>query len=155
MFNHLEADMFGRRFHRKPYRRKTFFPFWIFFVILFFGFAGKSGIWAFMLPFFLIWMLGSMAWGLSSGARQWEDQRKWKQARLEPRDIPTQWQTPPQSRPAPHQAPTKVPTVGQPLRSMAGLPTTCAACGGPVNATTVEWRAGNPPHCGYCGTNLK
>jgi hypothetical protein len=147
----LEADMFRRRFNRR-FRRRQIFPFWIF-AILFFVFMGKSGWWAWMFPFFLFWCFGPMFWA-SFGPRRSEEEREWKP---DHNPIPAQWQTPSQPKPAPREpvSPAKVTTVGQPLRSMAGLPNTCTACGGPMNTTTVEWRNNNLPYCGYCGTKLQ
>jgi hypothetical protein len=132
---------FGRRFGRR-YGRKVF-PFWIFF-ILFFVFAGKSGLWMWVFPFFLIWMFGPMFWSFSSGGRKWEHEREVDSSR---NPIPPAWQ-------APSPTPRTVHPPAQPMRSTAGLPTTCPACGGPINPTTLEWRT-QTPHCGYCGTNLK
>lgn len=147
----LEVDMFHRRFRRK----RRFFPFWIF-IILFFVVMGKSSSWMWMLPFFLIWVFGPMLWAISSGGNKWDHNSEWES----PRDpIPPQWQTPPQNpdrstvfQTAPPLATPDLPS--RPTRSTAGLPTTCPACGGPINNTTLDWRA-DAPHCGYCGTNLK
>ena len=146
--------MFGRR------HRRHFFPFWIFFALFFFGFFGKSGAWAFLFPFFLIWLFGSMAWGLSSGARNWDEQRKRRDEWMESR-IPRHWQAPAQPQSAPRDPLSRDPLpranvtpLGQPLRSLAGLAPTCPACGGPTNQTTVEWH-NSQPYCGYCGTQLK
>jgi hypothetical protein len=140
--------MFPRRFHRKRYRRKTFFPFWIFF-ILFFVFMGKSGFWMWIFPFFLVWMFGPMLWGLTSGWREGEEEDPASSRS----PIPPQWQTPPQPAREP-MPPVKTGPAEPPLRSTAGLPTTCSSCGGPVNPTTLAWRT-NTPHCGYCGTHLR
>ncbi len=133
---------------RRRYRRKHFFPFWIFF-IFFFIFMGKSGFWGLMVPFILIWMFGPMLWGLTSGPRRWEEDRDWKSPQ---NPIPAEWQTPSPSHPSPSSPPPPATAVDP--RSATNLPTACAACGGPINATTVEWRT-NAPHCGYCGTPLK
>lgn len=133
-------------FHRR-HRRKHFFPFWIFF-ILFFVFMGKSGFWMWMFPFFLFWMFGPMVWGMVSGARKWEEEGEWQRPS---HPIPPQWQAPSPPIPAPGRV---AQAVSEPVRNLAGLPNTCAHCGGPLNPTTVEWRT-NTPHCGYCGTNLK
>jgi len=134
-------------FRRRSRRKHFYFPFWIF-AILFFSFMG-DGWWAWMFPFFLFWCFGPMVWGMVSGSRHWEEEREWKD---QPAHIPADWQTPPQPKPAPR-TPAQITTVGQPPRSMTGLPTTCAACGGPVNPTTVAWHH-TSPHCGYCGTKL-
>ncbi|GAB4579370.1 MAG: hypothetical protein Fur0022_21080 [Anaerolineales bacterium] len=144
--------MFGR------FRRKNFFPFWIF-LIFFFFVTGKADFWAWMLPFFLIWMFGPMLWAMVSGERKWEDNGAWKPSR---NPIPPQWQAPPPEKdpwntPYPTESspkPQPSSSFSQPSRSTAGLPTTCPACGGPINPTTLNWRS-DAPHCGYCGISLK
>lgn len=134
--------MFRRRHPRRP-----FFPFWIFF-LLFFLAAGKGSFIAWLFPLILLGIFGPMLWSLSSGGRKWTQDRNWEPTR---NPIPPQWQTPQPPQPA---RSTVTRTDSQPTRSTVGLPTTCPACGGPVNPTTLEWRT-NTPHCGYCGTNLK
>ncbi|MCB9136429.1 MAG: hypothetical protein H6636_13455 [Anaerolineales bacterium] len=134
---------------RRRYRRRTFFPFWIIF-ILFFLFSGKAGFFAWLFPFFLIWLVGPLVWSLSDAGRKWTNNRDWEPIH---NPIPPQWQTPQPIPSHPSRNPAPRPTP-QASRSTVGLPAACPACGGPIDATTLDWRT-NTPHCGYCGTNLK
>jgi hypothetical protein len=105
-----------------------------------------------MIIWFVVPMLFSMFdrqdWHPSSRPRQRKDQ--WKRRRpgkgmtredpFTPRPLQTVQVVEPAVSPTPS-------------RKLDGIPSSCQACGGPANETTIRWR-GTKPSCGYCSSGL-
>ncbi len=115
-----------------------------------FGGFGKSGMGGFIVPMLIIWIGGSILFSAigSTTSRKFEPRQ-----RIYPkREIRV---VRPSERPAvkPVAKAVATPAPQPQVRSLAGVPSTCKACGGPANETTVQWR-GSKPYCGFCGTGF-
>lgn len=128
------------------WHRKRFFPgkgiFWLFILIFAFGGLGKSGFPGFLVPLFIFWFIGPYIFSAFKPPRKERFRREFAR---EPR--------PRQETAAQAAPPRPEPARAAPTRSLSNVPSSCRACGGPADETTVVWR-GNRPVCGFCGTGF-
>ncbi len=131
------------------WHRRGFFPikglFILFVLFSIFGGTGKSVFPGFFILLILFWIFVPAVGSAVNVGRRHRKSARFEPAR-EARRVP-----------APAPPPIRVEQIqvrpAAQVRSLADLPSSCKACGGPVTETTVDWR-GSRALCGYCGSGF-